>query len=98
MTYALGAVVGISFGAVIATIKYFALWRGYMKKDAKDVGSRNDVLLRCLISYFINAFALLVVFLVRNVIPDSCNWIAMIVATAVTISLLGKLYPVSKMV
>ena len=99
MTYVLGAVAGIALGAAIAAIKYFALWRGYMKKtDNNDKDKNNAVLARCIISYFINIVTLFVVFLVRNVIPDSISWIAFIIATALTISALGKLYPISKMV
>lgn len=97
MTYVLGAAVGILWGAIIGGIKYFALWRGYMNQEHSNAGD-NKVLGRLLISNLINVIALLIVFLIRNVIPGSMDWIAMIIATALTISLLGKLYPISKLV
>lgn len=96
MAYVLGAVIGILIGAVIALVKYLGLWRVYLRKDAEELAKKDDVLLRCLISYILNAAILFAEFLLRNVVPESMNWVAMITATALTLGLLGKFYSISK--
>ena len=96
MTYIIGALFGIIFGAIIAGIKYLSLWRKAFRNKDEFKTNKNALMTRCLISYVINIITLLVIYLLRDVVSDYMNWIAFITATALSMSLLGKLYSVNK--
>lgn len=96
MTYIIGAVLGIIFGGIIAGLKYLLLWRKISKNQSNSDKNKNNILIRCMISYFINIMTLLIIYLLRDVVSDYMNWIAFITATALAMSLLGKFYSVEK--
>ena len=94
MTYITGALAGAALGSLIGFLKYIILWKKMLGSD-KTLGM--GVLYRhIIISGMINTVTLLAVFLLRNVLP--CDFTAMIIATAVALSIAGKLTPVREVV
>lgn len=96
MIYIIGAVSGIIFGAIIAGLKYLVLWHRIVKNGMKTDTEKNSLIVKCIISYCINIVVLLSIYLLRNMVSIYMNWIAFITATALAMSLLGKLYSVEK--
>lgn len=96
MTYVIGAISGTVFGAIIAGLKYLVLWRKFKKNRTNHEDENKAIIARCIISYFINVVTLFVIYILRNVVSEYMNWIAFITASALAVSLLGKLYSVEK--
>ena len=92
VSYIAGAIVGAAYGSVIGYIKYSALWKKMIKSNKKI--TTGALYQHIGISYAINIAALLFVFLMRNVMP--WNFIVVIIAVAVMMSLIGKLAPMSE--
>ncbi|QHI72447.1 hypothetical protein [Aminipila terrae] len=93
MEYVIGAIVGILYGGLAGFLKYIFLWRKLVKETDNTI-KIGAVTTRLIISYVVNAIILLVTFLVRNMIPF--DFIALVVATAFTLVLAGKLFSVQK--
>lgn len=87
-----GAIAGAAYGIVVGYIKYAAIWKKTLKSDNKI---SMGVLYRHLgLSYAVNILTLLFVFLMRNHIP--WNFAAVLIGTAVMLSLAGKLAPMNE--
>lgn len=89
LTYVIGAVAGAVFGVAAGFIKYFLLWRpiakGVRSCDTKHVYGNMAI------SMLINVAVLLTVYFLRHQWPYSFE--ATIIATALGLSLAGKLFP-----
>lgn len=92
--YIESVVVGLAYGFVVGCLKYALLWRKLKKSDKKMESSA--LYIRMGIGYAINVAALLFVFLMRNIMP--LDFVFTIVATAVAMSLTGKLAPIRQIV
>ncbi|MBQ9016216.1 MAG: hypothetical protein IJ109_08910 [Firmicutes bacterium] len=89
-----GALAGAAYGSAVGYIKYAALWKRILKTNKKIAAG---VLYQHMgISYAINVVTLLIVFLLRNQIP--WDFMIVIIAAAVMLSLVGKLAPMSEIV
>ena len=96
LSYILGGLCGLAFGALIGVLKYATLWRPLLKKRRPI--TKNSIVGAEVISMAANVAALLTVFLLRNVMPF--NFFVVIVGTAVALSVLNRLSPlrdISKM-
>lgn len=87
-----GAIAGAAYGSLIGYIKYTALWKRILKSD-REITTRT-LYQHMGISYAINIAALLVVFLMRDLLP--WEFTAVLIAAAVMLSLIGKLAPMSE--
>ena len=94
VSYIAGALAGAAYGSVIGYIKYAALWKRMLRSDEKIA---TGVLYRHMgISYAVNIVSLLLVFLVRDQLP--WDFMIVIIAAAVMLSLVGKLAPMSEII
>lgn len=91
---AAGALAGLVYGFLIGFAKYTFLWKTIIKSDNELTS--GALYARMGISWATNFAALLVVFLIRNIIP--LNFAAVLIASAVGLSLSGKLAPVGEIV
>lgn len=87
-----GAIAGFSYGAIIGLVKYAVLWKNTIKTDREI--TRGVLYARLGIGYAINIATLFLVFILRNVLP--LHFGAILIATAVGLSLTGKLAPMSE--
>lgn len=87
-----GALAGLAYGFLVGYIKYACLWKRIIKSD-KEI-AMGALYLHMGIGYAINVVTLLFVFLFRNIMPF--NFMAAMLATAVGLSLSGKLAPVGE--
>lgn len=87
-----GAVAGLAYGFLVGYIKYAGLWKKVIK--SKKELTMGALYLHMGIGYAVNVVALLFVFLLRNIMPF--NFMAAIIATAVGLSLSGKLAPIGE--
>ena len=93
-SYIAGALAGAAYGSVIGYIKYAALWKRILKGNKKISAG---VLYRHMgVSYAFNVVTILIVFLLRDLLP--WDFMAVMIAAAVMLSLAGKLAPVSEIV
>ena len=93
-SYIMGALAGAAYGSAIGYIKYAALWKRILKSNKKIA---IGVLYQHMgISYAINVVTLLIVFLLRDQLP--WDFMAVMIAAAVMLSLTGKMAPVSEIV
>ena len=93
-SYIAGALAGAAYGSVIGYIKYAALWKRILKTNKKIT---TGVLYQHMgISYAINVVTLLIVFLLRDMLP--WDFMTVMIASAVMLSLAGKLAPMSEIV
>lgn len=90
--YLTGAIAGAAYGIVIGYIKSTVLWKKVLKSEKKI--STGALYLRLGVSYTINVLTLLFVFLMRDEMP--WNFPATLLGAAVTLSLAGKLAPISQ--
>lgn len=89
-----GALTGAAYGALVGAIKYTALWKRILKSNRKI--TQATLYQHMGISYAINVATLLLVFLLRNTFPWDIT--VVIVSTAIMLSLVGKLAPMSEIV
>lgn len=87
MIYVIGAIIGILFGVLTGLLKNLFLWKKYVNKKPRAgvSDSAASVYGRLFISNGINVIAILICFLMRNIVPFS--WIALICGTAVSLSI-----------
>lgn len=90
MYYVLSALAGLLFGGLAGYIKYFLLWRKLVRDESAVITSKQ-LYLRMGISSVVNIVILAVVFFARKVVP--LDFVVMILATAIALSLTGKLSP-----
>ena len=89
MTYIIGALTGLAFGALIGFLKYLLLWRPLvMDKRALTAGRLTTAQA---ISMAVSVAVLLVIFFLRHLWPYSFE--ATLIAAAVALSLMGRLSP-----
>ena len=93
-TYAAGALAGLVYGFLVGFIKYVCLWKSTIKSDKKITS--GNLYARMVISWIANFAALLLVFLLRNLLPFS--FAAVLLAAAVGLSLSGKMAPMGEIV
>jgi hypothetical protein len=91
-SYILGAITGAAFGSMVGYIKYATLWKRIIKDNKKI--STGALYQHLGVSYAINIATLLFVFLMRNIMPF--DFVIVMIATAVMLSLIGKLAPMSE--
>ena len=92
--YIESVVIGLAYGFIIGYLKYAILWKRQLRSNDKmDMGA---LYVRLGIGYAINVSALFFVFLTRTVMPF--DFTATIIATAVAMSIAGKLAPISQIV
>ena len=94
VTYIASAIVGLGIGAVVGFIKNTALWRAILKTDREIL--TGALYLRLGIGYAINVITLLFVYLMRD--ATSFDFIVTIIGTAVGLSAMAKMAPISKIV
>lgn len=88
MSYVIGAVVGLTAGALIGHLKNILIWKGYVNKDDGSQGNESaQVYSRAMISYFVNILVLVIVFFLRNLMP--WNWMVCLVAVATGMALMN---------
>ena len=93
-SYIAGAITGAAFGSVIGLVKYTMLWKKTIKHN-QNISTR--VLYRNMgVSYAINIATLFFVFLMRDIMP--WDFIVVMIATAVMLSITGKLAPMTEIV
>lgn len=90
--YIAGAIAGAAYGGLIGYIKYFALWRSVIKNNKKMTS--GGLYQRMGISYAVNILTLFSIFMLRDVIP--WDFMTVMIASAVMLSLIGKLAPMSE--
>ena len=96
MEYVLGAIAGVAFGALMSALKYALVWKAFLKPD-KDGNVKDSKIYSVMIfSNAINVAALLIVFLLRDIMPF--NFAATIVATALSLSITNRFMNVNKVV
>ena len=91
-SYIAGALAGAAYGSLVGYIKYSVLWGKVIKRNKKI--TTGGLYQRMGVSYAINVVSLLIVFLLRNTMP--WNFMVVIIAAAVMLSLVGKLAPMSE--
>ena len=89
LNYVIGAVCGLAIGCAIGVLKNIFIWRGYTKEkdDGSGYANASQIYARALISYTVNILALIIVFLIRNVLPFS--WVACIIALATGMAIMN---------
>ena len=91
-SYIAGALTGAAFGTVIGFVKYTVLWKKTIKEN-QNISTR--ALYRHLgVSYAINIATLFFVFIMRDIMP--WDFVVVMIATAVMLSLTGKLAPMTE--
>ena len=91
-SYIAGALAGAAYGSLVGYIKYSVLWGKVIKRN-KEI-TTGGLYQRMGVSYAINVVSLLIVFLLRDTMP--WNFMVVIIAAAVMLSLVGKLAPMSE--
>ena len=91
-TYAAGALAGLVYGFLVGFIKYVCLWKSTIKSEMKITS--GTLYARMGISWIANFVALLLVFLLRNLLPFSFAAVLL----AVGLSLSGKMSPMGEIV
>lgn len=91
--YIVGATIGLTYGGVAGIIKYRILWGGKNSSSGSDF-TAGMMYLKMSLSFILNVIILLVPFLTRNLY--GFNFMTTILATAVGLSLTGKLSPLGK--
>ena len=90
MYYVVSALAGLAFGGLTGYIKYFVLWRKLIRNESAVLTSRQ-LYLKMGISSLINILILAFIFISRNIVP--CDYMIMLLAAAIALSLTGKLAP-----
>lgn len=94
VNYVISCIVGIVYGALVGTLKYFILWHKILHAPADDQVSNSKVYGNMGISYLINIVSLLIILFLKDVMPF--DFVATIAAAAITISFAGRFYPLTK--
>lgn len=93
MTYVIGAVAGVAFGALVAFLKNIFIWKKYGEFDAskgEDPARASEIYARSMVSFAVNVATLLVVFLLRDKLPFS--FVACIIGTAAALATLNRIF------
>lgn len=91
MTYVIGIIAGVLFGVIVSLLKYLLMWRPILKGSRPCIA--KYVYSNMIISMAVNVVTLLTVYFLRHIWPYSFE--ATIVSTALALSLMSKLYPLS---
>ena len=94
ISYIAGALSGAAYGSLVGYIKYHTLWKSILR-DQKKI-TTGTLYQRMGLSYAINVATLLLIFLIRDLLP--WDFMAVMIAAAVMLSLAGKLAPMSEVV
>lgn len=89
MTYVIGAVCGLVFGAAAGMLKYILLWRP-LQRGTRPCDQKH-LLVTQGVSMAVNVAVLFSVYFLRHILPFSFE--ATLIAAAVGLSLMGRLSP-----
>ena len=95
LIYVISAVVGAIYGVLCGLLKYILLWRKMLTAGDDVYFKNSQVLGRMIASYIINAIVLLIVLFVRHLI-EPLSFEATIIAAAIGLSVIGKVYSIGK--
>lgn len=84
MDFLIGGIIGLVYGALFALLKHIILWRPLL--NGKKEFTQNRLLAAQLISLLANVLALLIVFLMRNILPYSFSVVLITTAFALIIT------------
>lgn len=95
MYYIFSILAGLVFGGITGYIKYLVLWKKFIVNEDTKITAKQ-LYGRMAMGAAINVVILAIVFITRNIVP--LEFMLTILATAVALSLTGKLAPIQNIV